>query len=110
MLLSRTFYLLKDFARGEKTTKSVKPQIRENAEKSAEKKIENGIEIKTRKSTSRDELLSAAMELFWEKGYTATGINDVLARSKVSAGSMYHHFKSKEKLLMGVLDRLSEIM
>ena len=50
------------------------------------------------------------MELFWEKGYTATGINDVLARSKVSAGSMYHHFKSKEKLLMGVLDRLSEIM
>jgi len=110
MLLSRTFYLIKDFVRGEKTTKSVKPPIRENAEKSAEKKIENGIEIKTRKSTSRDELLAAAMELFWEKGYTATGINEVLARSKVSAGSMYHHFKSKEKLLMGVLDRLSEIM
>ncbi len=95
-----------------KTTKTTKPRIRENAEKSAEKKIESGVEIKTGKSsnTSRDKLLAAAMELFWEKGYTATGINDVLARSKVSAGSMYYHFKSKEKLLMGVLDRLSEIL
>ncbi len=52
----------------------------------------------------------AAMQLFWERGYAETGLNDVVARSSVSAGSMYHFFKSKEELLLSVLDRLAEIM
>lgn len=67
---------------------------------------------KTRRSgnKSRDALLTAAMQLFWERGYAETGMNDVVARSGVSAGSMYHFFKSKEELLLGVLDRLAEMM
>jgi TetR/AcrR family transcriptional regulator, transcriptional repressor for nem operon len=67
---------------------------------------------KMRKSgnKSRDALLTAAMQLFWERGYAETGMNDVVALSEVSAGSMYHFFKSKEELLLGVLDRLAEIM
>jgi TetR/AcrR family transcriptional regulator, transcriptional repressor for nem operon len=76
------------------------------------KKSENVSGAKTRRSgnKSRDALLTAAMQLFWERGYAETGMNDVLARSGVSAGSMYHFFKLKEELLLGVLDRLAEIM
>jgi AcrR family transcriptional regulator len=60
--------------------------------------------------SSRDQLVTAALYLFWERGYSETGMNDVVARSGVSAGSMYHFFKTKEELLLAVLDRLAEIM
>jgi TetR/AcrR family transcriptional regulator, transcriptional repressor for nem operon len=73
---------------------------------------ENVADAKVRKSSnkSRDALLTAAMQLFWERGYAETGMNDVLALSRVSAGSMYHFFKTKQDLILGVLDRLAEIM
>jgi TetR/AcrR family transcriptional regulator, transcriptional repressor for nem operon len=83
-----------------------------SAAKTAGRTNENVSGAKTRGSgnKSRDALLMAAMQLFWERGYAETGLNDVVARSGVSAGSMYHFFKSKEELLLGVLDRLAEIM
>jgi TetR/AcrR family transcriptional repressor of nem operon len=66
---------------------------------------------KRRRNTgSREELLNAALSLFWEKGYAETSVAEVFARSGVRPGSMYHHFKSKEDLLLGVLDRLAEIL
>jgi TetR/AcrR family transcriptional repressor of nem operon len=75
-------------------------------------KSENLGGAKTRRSgnKSRDALLMAAMQLFWERGYAETGMNDVVARSGVSAGSMYHFFKSKEELLLGVLDGLAGML
>jgi TetR/AcrR family transcriptional regulator, transcriptional repressor for nem operon len=84
----------------------------EAAQKADEKTSENLAAGKIRKNsnTSRDALLTAAMQLFWERGYAATGMNDVVALSGVSAGSMYHFFKTKEDLILGVLDRLAEIM
>jgi len=65
---------------------------------------------KTRKrsKSSRNELLMAATQLFWEKGYAETRMHDVLVLAGVSTGAMYHHFRSKEELLLGVLDRLTE--
>jgi TetR/AcrR family transcriptional repressor of nem operon len=82
------------------------------AEKTAGRKVGNASGAKTRKNgnKSRDALLMAAMQLFWERGYAETGMNDVLARSRVSAGSMYHFFKSKEELLLGVLDQLAGML
>ncbi len=81
-------------------------------EKIAESRNENVSAPKVRKSSNKscDALLMAAMQLFWERGYAETGMNDVLALSGVSAGSMYHFFKTKEDLILGVLDRLAEIM
>lgn len=80
--------------------------------KNSGQRIEPGGEKRTRKRpvAARDELLNSAMFLFWEKGYAATSMTDVFARSGVNAGSMYYYFKSKEELLLGVLDRLAEIM
>jgi TetR/AcrR family transcriptional repressor of nem operon len=63
---------------------------------------------RNRSKSSRDELLAAAMYLFWERGYADTGVNDVLARSESSSGTLYHYFRSKEDLLLGVLDKLTE--
>src|ERR1700721_2765109 len=55
-------------------------------------------------SDTRQRLIEAAVFLFWENGYVATGGAEILARAKVNSGSFYHFFKSKEALLLAVLD------
>jgi AcrR family transcriptional regulator len=55
--------------------------------------------------STREKLVQAARELFWERGYAATGLADVLARAGVRGGSLYYFFKSKEELLRAVLEQ-----
>jgi AcrR family transcriptional regulator len=55
--------------------------------------------------TARELLLGAARHLFWEKGYAATGVAELLQRAQVNSGSFYHVFPSKEALLLAVLDQ-----
>jgi len=45
-----------------------------------------------------------AMELFWEKGFGSTSIADILSRSQVHSGSLYHFFPGKQDVLVGVLE------
>lgn len=45
---------------------------------------------------TRQSILDAALAAFGEKGYGATTIGDVRARSGASTGSIYHWFGSKE--------------
>jgi len=54
--------------------------------------------------TARELLLDAARYLFWQKGYTATGVAELLQRARVNSGSFYHVFPGKEALLLAVLD------
>ena len=54
---------------------------------------------------TREVLLNTAMKLFWEKGYGATSIQDILHESKVHAGSLYHFFPTKQDLLLKILER-----
>ena len=44
------------------------------------------------------------MELFWLKGYGSTSIADILSRSQVNSGSLYHYFPGKQDLLVAVLE------
>jgi len=53
---------------------------------------------------TRARIIEAAMELFWEKGYTSTSIADILSRSQVNSGSLYHFFPGKQDVLLAVLD------
>ena len=55
--------------------------------------------------STRERLIQAAIELFWEKGYANTAMTDLLERARANSGSFYHFFDSKEDLLLGVLDR-----
>ncbi|MCR9140978.1 MAG: TetR/AcrR family transcriptional regulator [bacterium] len=43
-------------------------------------------------------LLDAARELFYEHGYAAAGINEIIARSGTSKKSFYNYFPSKARL------------
>jgi len=55
-------------------------------------------------STTREKIVHAAMELFWLKGYNSTSIADLLSRTQLNSGSLYHVFPSKQDVLIGVLE------
>jgi AcrR family transcriptional regulator len=56
---------------------------------------------KTRRGeTSRAAILSAALDLFQERGYEATTMRGIAERAGVSLGSSYHYFPSKEHLVL----------
>jgi AcrR family transcriptional regulator len=53
----------------------------------------------------REELLSSAMRLFANNGFTAVSIDDIGAAAGIAGPSVYKHFASKQDLLMAALDR-----
>lgn len=55
-------------------------------------------------SDTRERLIHAARDLFWEQGYAATGIAQILRRAEARSGSLYHFFPTKEDLLLAVLE------
>lgn len=58
----------------------------------------------------RVRFIETAMKLFAEKGYHATSIQDLVEAWGISKGAFYHHFASKEELLLAVLRYYSEKM
>ena len=54
-------------------------------------------------SKARDKIVEAASALFFEQGYQATTIDDVIERSGVSRPTLYTHFKTKEELCVEYL-------
>ncbi len=58
---------------------------------------------KRRKEARPQELLDAALEVFVEKGFAASKMEDVASRAGVSKGTVYLYFPSKEELLKAVI-------
>ena len=54
-------------------------------------------------SDKRQELVEAAIELFAEHGFHGTGIDRIAEVARVSKKTMYHHFRSKEELIVAAL-------
>ncbi len=52
---------------------------------------------------TRNALLSAAMEVFLEKGYSDTTIEDIGSRAGVTRGAFYHHYESKPGIYRALL-------
>ncbi len=60
-----------------------------------------------RKDARPGELLDAALEVFVERGYTATRLDDVARRAGVTKGAMYLYFENKEALFKAMVrDRI----
>ena len=58
----------------------------------------------------RERLLETAARLFYEKGYTSTGVNEVIKQAGICKASFYHHFKTKEDLLVVTLEQRHDRM
>jgi AcrR family transcriptional regulator len=59
-----------------------------------------------RRERTRSALLVAARALFAEKGFAATGRDEIAQRAGVTRGALYHHFASKTEVAAAVVEEL----
>jgi len=55
-------------------------------------------------ANTRSALIRAGRELFTKKGYDATSTDEIVERSRLSKGALYHHFSSKHELFRAVFE------
>jgi AcrR family transcriptional regulator len=61
--------------------------------------------FKRRASARPDEVLDSAMDLFLERGYANTRMDDVARLAGISKGSVYQYFPSKKAIVEGLVER-----
>ncbi|MCK4765481.1 MAG: TetR/AcrR family transcriptional regulator [Candidatus Aminicenantes bacterium] len=54
-----------------------------------------------------NEFLDTAQQLFFQKGYAKTSVNDIIKQMDVAKGTFYHYFKSKIDLLDRLVERFT---
>lgn len=54
-------------------------------------------------NSPRQRIIETALRLFYQQGFRATGINQIIAESSVAKATFYSHFPSKEKLCVAYL-------
>lgn len=66
--------------------------------------------VKKNPEQTLENILNISAQLFTEKGYEQTSIQDIINAVGMSKGAIYHHFKSKEEILEAVLEKHSEYL
>ncbi len=56
----------------------------------------------------RNEILDTAEELFAYQGYDNTSVQKILDKIGIAKGTFYYHFKSKEEVMDGVINRIND--
>jgi len=54
---------------------------------------------------TRERLLQAAVDLFFEKGYASTSIREIGTKAGITNSLIYHYFTNKEELLFEIVNR-----
>lgn len=57
----------------------------------------------------RDELIEAAMRVFYRHGFHASSLDDIQKEGGISRMTLYNHFKSKDELIVAAMRRRDEI-
>lgn len=59
---------------------------------------------------TRDHILEAAANVFRQKGYHGASMADIADAVQLQKASLYHHFASKQEILVALLDRALEMV
>jgi AcrR family transcriptional regulator len=59
---------------------------------------------------TRDDILEAAAQIFGQKGFHATSMNDIAQAVNLQKASLYHHVTSKQEILVDVLDQALDML
>lgn len=65
---------------------------------------------KKRRPHRRDEILAAAVGLFHERGYHATGMDEIGAAAGMTGPAIYRHFRNKEEILETLIRSHGEVV
>lgn len=57
----------------------------------------------------RDDLINAAMRVFYRHGFHASSLDDIQREGGISRMTLYNHFKSKDELIVAAMRRRDEI-
>jgi TetR/AcrR family transcriptional repressor of nem operon len=60
------------------------------------------------RTSSREKLLDAAVDVIRRQGYSDTSVDDLCAEAGVTKGAFFHHFKSKDLLAVAAARRFSQ--
>jgi len=59
--------------------------------------------LQAAKAPPRERILTTARTLFYSRGINATGIDLIVEQAHIAKASLYHHFPSKEQLVVAYL-------
>ncbi|HEY8391120.1 MAG TPA: TetR/AcrR family transcriptional regulator [Capillibacterium sp.] len=59
---------------------------------------------KSERTDTRERILETSAKLFAEKGYSATGIDEIARNVGITKSVIYYHFKNKEDILQTLID------
>jgi AcrR family transcriptional regulator len=62
------------------------------------------------KKSVRERILDSALNIFSNKGYHDTRLDEIVDESKTSKGSIYFHFPNKEKLFLALVDQFADLI
>src|SRR5512143_1733395 len=59
-------------------------------------------------ASTKRALVDIATELFTDRGYAGTSLDEIVAGARVTKGALYHHFSGKQALFESVFERVEE--
>lgn len=59
---------------------------------------------------TREDILEAAAQVFRQKGFHGTSMQDIAKAVNLQKASLYHHVSSKQEILLAILDRALELV
>lgn len=62
-----------------------------------------------RSEITRQKIIDAAVDLFSEFGYAATGLGEIIGRAGMTKGALYHHFDSKQALATAIIEQGADL-
>ena len=77
--------------------------LRKNSKNHVDKK-------KTRHEVRRQEIINAAIDVFYEYGYHRASMRDIARRIGVTQASLYYHFRNKEELLFTIVNQAANYL
>ncbi len=60
--------------------------------------------------TTRERILDAALSVFSNKGYHDARLDEIVAESDTSKGSIYFHFPNKERLFLALVEKFADLV
>lgn len=65
---------------------------------------------KAQREASMENLLASALRLFVSQGYRHTSVEEIAEAARLTKGAVYFYFRSKDALLLALLDRVEVIL
>jgi len=66
--------------------------------------------IKTSEKDTKQKILDAAINIFANKGYHDTRVDEIVERSQTSKGAVYFYFPSKEQIFLAIINKFASML